>query len=91
MTRGGRAGRMTQSVTSVVTVKHSRNVDVRAAAAATSTAPNSTTRKAGAMFATHAKADWMSPSATHATQTCMGARGIDGLAGGERGRDRGHG
>ena len=30
-------------------------------------------------------------SATHATQKCMGARGIDGLAGGERGRDQGRG
>ena len=25
----------------------------------------------------HANADWMSPSATHATQKCMGARGMD--------------
>ena len=33
----------------------------------------------------HANADWMSPSATHATQKCMGARGMDsrGARGGE--------
>ena len=67
-----------------------RNVDVRAAAAVTSTAPKRATRKAGAMCATHANADWMSPSATHAIEKCIGARGIDGLAEGERGRDGGH-
>ena len=38
----------------------------------------------------HANADWMSPRATHATQKCMGASGMDSR-GGERGRDRGHG
>ena len=33
----------------------------------------------------HANAGWMSPSATHATQKCMGARGMDsrGARGGE--------
>ena len=82
------ARRTTQWVTSDVTANHNRNVDVRAAEKATATAPKRANRKPGAMCATHnchANADWMSPSATHATQKCMGARGMDwrGARGGE--------
>ena len=48
------ARRTTQWVTSVVTVNHSPNVDVRAAEKATATAPERATRKPGAMCATTA-------------------------------------